>query len=422
LIQHLKSKGVEFLTTPKIIKNTCNNEWKDYGSCCSREKLSTLNKSHRNAVFQMLKDSSDKTSNMEIFSRLFMSIIRTSLLTIRRLINSSRTIAKEQKAELIDEITNIRKDYLEKLDETYKWISNNFRANLKSQRHCVRVIWSLRSSSVCYACSARASIFFTKGKLNMHENDCRNTINECSEAWLNLLNYITHVSEFHKQVVDISKLFNIDFSKFMASDPSSDVADWSKQINLANELLGCKDGLCSFESSKKICDAMISFEQPYYIERILNIIGKDSEGLVSFKSIEEQQAFINRIVQEFEQTPLEQLIKKILSIRKARLANTSNANAQNSDGRSLRKWKLNNRSSNEVPSPPPAVETPPTPQQQPQSVEAPTPVPAEQLQETTVNPLLCPVGGICVADKIVLSASECDLYAIRCTSPLFMFP
>jgi len=204
LINHLKSKGVEFLTTPKIIKNTCNNEWKDYGSCCSREKLSALNKSHRNAVLQMLKDSSDKTSNMEIFSRMFTTIIRTSLLTIRRLINRSKTIAKEQKAELKDEFFNIQKDYLKRIGETYQWIFDNHRTNLKSQRHCVKVISSLRSSSVCYACSARASIFFTRGKLNMHENDCRNTINECSEAWMNLLNYITHVSDFHKQVVSLS--------------------------------------------------------------------------------------------------------------------------------------------------------------------------------------------------------------------------
>jgi len=214
-------------------------------------------------------------------------------------------------------------------------------------------------------------------------------------------------------------LLDIDFSKFMASDPSSDVADWSKQINLANELLSCKDGLCSFESSKKICDAMISFEQPYYIERILNIIGKDSEGLVSFKSKEEREQFTKRIVDEFEQTPLDTLIEKILAVRKARLAKIANTNSQNSDGRRLRKWRAWNRSSNEVSSPPPA---PPAPQQQQQSLEAPTPSPAEQVQETTVNPLLCPVGGICVADKIVLSSSECDLYSIRCTSPLFMFP
>jgi len=415
LINYIKGKGVTFQKNPKFIQvSSCNEEWKKYGSCCSRDNLSTLVSSHRNAVLDMLKSASDKTSNMEIFSRWFTMIIRICLSTTKQRINGSKSINNKEKTELKDEITYIEKEYLRKLDETSNWISGNHQKNLRSQLHCVKTIASLRTSSICYACSARASIFFTGGKLNMHEDDCRNTISECSEAWLNLLDYITQVSSLHKQVVTISKMLNINFSKFMASSPSTDVADWSAQINLANELLGCRDGLCSFESSKKICDAMISYEQPYYIEKILDIIGKESEGTVSFKTKEEQEKFRQSIIQEFEQAPLEKIIESILENKKARLNQIIRQTSPGTDRTELQGFKPKPFKGGSF-NPPRRSNLFPQLTFDSTSVD-------NTLQQTLTNPLLCQSNEVCVADKVVLSVSECQLDTLRCTSSLFMFP
>lgn len=248
----------------------------------------------------------------------------------------------------------------------------------------------------------------------MHEDDCRNTISECSEAWLNLLDYITQVSSLHKQVVTISKMLNINFSKFMASSPSTDVADWSAQINLANELLGCRDGLCSFESSKKICDAMISYEQPYYIEKILDIIGKESEGTVSFKTKEEQEKFRQSIIQEFEQAPLEKIIESILENKKARLNQIIRQTSPGTDRTELQGFKPKPFKGGSF-NPPRRSNLFPQLTFDSTSVD-------NTLQQTLTNPLLCQSNEVCVADKVVLSVSECQLDTLRCTSSLFMFP
>jgi len=391
LIDYIKSKGVTFVDYAKYLDTqSCNSEWNFFGSCCNTVKLTTMVNKQTLLVSDIMKKATIRVSRLQSYTNHLLIAIKVSLQTISTKITNSGTITTEQKTELLDELGRISGKYVPKLEETNKSITENQAANLKSQDHCVQYINSLRSASVCYACSGRAPIFFTEGKLNMHENECRNSISKCSDAWLNLLMYINALATFQRHVVELSNLLNINFGKYMASDYYSDIGNLSTQTYLLSQLSGCRDGLCDFESSQKICDAMISYQQPYYLEKILGIIGNKTEEVVNTNS-EDQLAFRESVINMFEKESFDQLVARILAIRKERL------------------WHEGQVTAGDV---------------RPDSIEL---IPI--IADTPQDPLLldsklmpCQTTEVCDADKVVMTTSQCTLSTLLCTSPLYTFP
>lgn len=393
LINYIKSKGVTFVKYAKYLNiPSCNYEWNLYGSCCNTPQLTTMVKNHLSQVDLMLKKAAIKFSKFQLYSSRLTTITRVVLQRTKFKIANSTTIAKVQKTELQDELRRINSKYLPYIDDLFKSLNESKAANLKNQDYCVKLIASMRSSSVCYACSGRAPIFFTKGNLNLHENDCRGVISECSEAWLNLLQFTNIATSLKESVVELGKLLNINLMNYLASDASSAFDNLSSQRNLVGQLTGCYGGDCSLQTAQKICKPMISFKQPYYIERILNITGNSTEELEVIANQEAQPIFQQSVIDQFEKESFDLLVAKILEIRKQRL---------------LQEYLASQGGTVITNSVDPIVVTAPL---------------AQDNQQISSNLMGCQKSDICDADKVVLTTSQCSLSTIMCTSPSYTFP
>jgi len=189
-------------------------------------------KNHISQVDITLKKAAFKFSKFQFYSLRLTTITRVILQRTKFKIANSTTIAKGQKTELQDELGRINNNYLPYIEERFKSLTESKAANLKNQEYCVKLISSMRSSLVCYACSGRASKFFTRGNINLHEDDCRGTISECSEAWFNLLQFINIATSLKGSVVELGRLLNINLMNYLASDASSAFDNLSSQLYL----------------------------------------------------------------------------------------------------------------------------------------------------------------------------------------------
>jgi len=337
-----------------------------------------------NSVQTVLNKATTRLNKLQNYFSRVLTIFNIRIQTTKTRITNSTTITTVQKAELLDEIGVITAKHLPKFEETLKSLTNSKAAILTSQDHCLKFINSLRSSSVCYACSARASIFFTDGKLNMHENDCRSAIAECSDAWLSLANVFTMIVPFHLGAVDLGGILGITFTKFLASNPYDTFGHLVDEHGLMLKLTSCKSGDCSFEDSQEICDTMVSYQQPYYIEKALAFIGNNFDSVVCMNSTD-QLSFAQTVTNIFNNEPIDPLLAKIAAMRKARL---------NPYAIFMHSGELM-----------PILIAPP-----------------QDNQLLSSNFLYCQLDLVCVADKVVLTVSQCTLSTLLCTSPLFVFP
>ena len=143
---------------------------------------------------------------------------------------------------------------------------------MNQQSTCLNSIQQKRNAGICYACSGRAENYFTSGKLNIHETQCRGVISKCFSSWYYLLAFLERVNLFYKASTKLQRKLGVNFNKAMSSSPASDVLNWVSETKLMRKLIGCKKGLCDFKTAKEICEGFISFDKPIYLHQALKIV------------------------------------------------------------------------------------------------------------------------------------------------------
>jgi len=252
IIDYLKSEQVLFHSKPSYSSTKCDNEWKVHGGCCDVKSLEKFALKDGSRVENVLQKGSEQIQNMKKDSNWYMITFNVGLEILKYRVLGQQTLSSEIKQAVLAELENARLTHYGRLDEISTWIYYNAEATIVSQEKCLKKITTLRSNAGCYACSARAPIFFTDGKLNIHENECRATIAECSDAWMKILKLLTYVRNYYKEISTLRNSLKLELSEAMVKDASSVILDWTAQINLASELAGCKDGLCNFQTTKNI--------------------------------------------------------------------------------------------------------------------------------------------------------------------------
>ena len=412
LLDYVRSQGVEINAEPTFFYQGCQDEWKVHGGCCKREPLFKLAQSDYNKVYPILKSGYRQVGNMDKFTQWYRATVRAGIDKINDKIPLQLSVSKADRSAARDEIKYIKDSYLAEMKRVGEWITNNAVDTIKSQHVCMETIAHLRTSSLCYACSGRASMFFSDGRLNMHENECRATIKKCSDSWTKILDYISQVDKFYKIINSLKQLLDINYNDALFQNPSKVIMDWSTQINLAADLAQCKEGVCTFEKIRTICDSMISYEQPYYLEQVFNMIGKEIEpALNNNKEVVTQVS--NNAIKYFDSLDINKIIEKLLTIRKTRLAGKS--------GRKLllltKASALLSKVTTTIPQATSLWQSP----LQPALAAATSTV--QPLQEfPTVNPLLCFGASVCISEKVILSVDRCSLNCLMCTSESTSFP
>ena len=390
-----KKAGIEFLKEPIFTNEQCTGEWKLHGSCCTDEDVEHF------ANEQLRLEKKNLAEANGIIGRN-LKHIRTYLQTFEMFVVDAQksrkhidklSTKKRRKMNNIERQT-LRRKIAPKIIGLRKWLEANRARLVRNQKKCIKKLESTRINSVCYACSARAQVFFEKDNLRVNEETCRDIISQCSDSWLYLMSFLDKVNDVYSQVRVLEEKTGIRFSDSVKGSPASNILNWSDTNNFRKDLQSCKKGLCEFNKAKNICDNFVSIRKRFYLVNALTAV----------KSISKKG-------------------EKLANKAKRNPAKKGKKSAKNSPpsskGRKLVVGKPNRLAArDDKPSPPPSSK--------PAVVELKSLLEATQGTAVTAqlrdfNPLLCPRGKSCTVDKVILPVSRCGAYNVDCTKSTVFF-
>ena len=289
-----------------------------------------------------------------------------------------------------------------KLKELISWLNENKNLMVVDQTKCLNRLHEVRMSLVCYTCSARASLYFERDELRLHENTCRGLIAHCASSWNYLIEFLDRVNSFYKLVRKMEKRTGIRFKDAVKGSPASSILDWADKNNFRTLLKNCNDGQCQFENAKKICDNFVSITSPIYLKAALKVVGNMSR---------KSKRWRRRIKKKNHQ--LKKMLMKVAD--KDLYALSKDRDRKRREGRKLLLKRplaastlVRSKSLQAL-----------KPNQNPPSITATES--SGGTQSANFNPLLCPGSSICIADKVVLTVSKCTISGILCASPAIQF-
>lgn len=277
------------------------------------------------------------------------------------------------------------------------------RKKVSDQRKCLNKLLEVRSSSMCYACSSRGKYFFTKNMLNVNINQCRDVISECSHSWLYLLQFLDKVNYFLRESQSLQRIIGVDFEKALPSGRTTRVLNWAKEADMVGKLNRCKDGQCSFNTAKDICNAFLSYKRPVYLKEALRMmVAKDAKGETIDRSVS-RKSHIEKAVEYFGKLDLMR-IKQFIDRYWVRNAKS---------GRKLLfKPSSTQQSTTSATSRPAGTFT----QAATNVLSALATGTAAATQQVTTNPFVCNAGTVCSSEMVLLEVSQCTLRGIGCAS------
>jgi len=351
-------------------------------------------------------------------------LIRLSFNALRKRAAADKGLKSAEKSKIIAQLNEARLSYFKDIISMTKWIRDNTHKIIEDQATCLNTIAELRSNSACYACSGRAHVFFTKGMLNVNENECRETIAECSEAWTSMFTFIEQVSKVNQLIRSLRQALGVDFSSMMNKEATTILLDWSNQLALASNLASCQDGLCDFPIAKSICESLVSYDKPIYLEQVLNMVRND----ISSSDIElnrtVRQAMVAKASAYFRSMETKDFIDTLHRLNFFLSKRLTNPKGPNSKAPISPKPSAHHKGRKLLLKKPANAPAAPTPSAPAQPVLQPVIDAATNLlQNAITNPLLCGQSvAVCVAEKVVLAITDCTTGPIQCTTPSMCFP
>jgi len=392
--KHLQKHGVSWLSKADTSQNLCGTEWSQHGTCCDTKSLR--------------KYVSDEIASVDKIVEDAKSSVQATLQTLKEYRDQFSQIALSKSAAVPGEINLLpnqrQKIYNEnypKMNKIISWVEQHSSSVIAEQSACLNRFKKVRSGSVCYTCSARASVFFTKDELHLHEDVCRQLISDCRQGWTSIIEYLDQVNAFYKIIKEVDLLYNLKFAGSVKGSPANQLLDWADKSGIRKNLRQCSDSSCDFSTATNICNSFVSIEQPLYIVEALNNAKGVSSMIGSAKKV---------LIEVWNKS--KNLVGKIFSFfkGKSQSQNTSSGNSSDTDeGRKLIGKVVT------------AILKQLT--QAPAQVSTAVNVAAQPAQSTSaVNPLICPPNQVCVSDKLVMSSSACGSAGVKCASSDISFP
>ena len=183
-IAQLEKKGnVVLFDAPKITTDACAFEWGVYGSCCNQKSL----KKHVLKDVSTINDSVTKS----------MDFLKKYSKSIQRLFEEANNKKDELKGKEMKSVkkkiqkfaTAFLSSSLDKLQGTTNYILSD--AFEKQYRSCWSTMEQVRSSSVCFTCSGRSSVFFKGSKILINTQTCHDILSKCQATFSTLVDFFT---------------------------------------------------------------------------------------------------------------------------------------------------------------------------------------------------------------------------------------
>lgn len=427
IINYLKANKVKFFKDANFDSEKCGGEWENYGGCCDVNSLLRFSQIDKDNINKLHTSGKHQASKIKKYIYYYRVVIGVSFNALRKRASEDKGLTSAQKLKIISQLNEARLTYFKDIISTTKWIRGNTRKIMQNQRTCLNTIAELRSNSACYACSGRAHVFFTKGMLNVNENECRATIADCSGAWTGIFTLIWQISKFNIQVRSLRKALGVDFSSMMVKEATTVLLDWSNQLALATNLASCQDGLCDFPIAKSICESLLSYDKPIYLEQVLNMVRNDMSSSNVELNKQVRQAMVDKAVEYFNKMKTQDFID---TLHKLNFFIPSSINSKGQDSKhkpnphNAPKPSAHKKGRKLLLKKPPTPPAAPTPSAPVQPVLQPVIDAAVDLVQNTIqNPLLCAQSAaICVAEKVIQTITDCSSGLIQCTTPSLSFP
>lgn len=373
-IATLKAKGLVTYKTPVQNNKFCAAEWGNHGTCCEVKSLKKIvEEEHIKSIylgeFIAVEINQSITAMKHFLIRHGFRYRHYKFITF---FNKKNKNAKK------DETDKYIYGELTKMIKKYQKSKNNM---IKSQKKCLKKLHEVRSGSHCFTCSSRSNVFFDEYKrMRLHENTCREIVSGCTDAWLYLIELVDYMTKFREFILQVEKLYHIP-KAFRQPVPHLDgIASFLQETNVKASLQNCREGTCSFDSVKSVCDTFVSINGPVYLEVALKHFPKTSAFNLAKLNVNAKAAFLKAgsKIKGFFQNLFKKKGRK-LSAR----------------GRNLLLAKATTTT----------VKTASTTTATPTTTLSSTTTSTTQ-STTTTNPLLCSTS-VCTSDKVIVTASDC---------------
>lgn len=255
MLEKLRGAGVTIYALPKPNSQYCSDEWKPNGTCCDPLSAGAA-----------MKRKTDKNTQE----------VATMIREIESLPGALQ--AFQLKAELMMPYSS-RGQTRQKMQKVVDYINSNKRNIQNSQSGCMKRLNSVTRASTCNICSGQSQRFFNGKKILMRQEDCRDIIDDCEQAWrsvvhiLDLLDtYTTEVKKTYK-----GKLADEHFDSLQSMD---------KKHKLSQNFDKCpKMQQCDGETVSAICENLVSILTPSYAEFAANKIKKTKSKISALSKI-----------------------------------------------------------------------------------------------------------------------------------------
>jgi len=212
-IQYLKRSGVTFFAEPNYDSKSCGDEWSNYGSCCDANSLKNFYANQQTEMQLLIQSSINRVNGIRYVIYRQERIIQLAIVILRKRVTSMKDLNKDIRGKLVRLLSELRKSNSLATSFAQRWIHKYSAKMVYSQKSCLKKILDVRSDGLCYACSGRASSYFSSGRLNMHEDQCRGTISRCSGSWVYLLGFLNRVSLYYQASIRLQTKMGINFKK-----------------------------------------------------------------------------------------------------------------------------------------------------------------------------------------------------------------
>ena len=435
-IQYLKRSGVTFFSEPDYNNKSCGDEWSNYGSCCDANSLKNFYANQQYEMRQLIRRAIKRVYDIKTVIYRQERIIQLAIVILKKRVNGMEVLNKNIKRKLVHLLSELRRFNHIGTGRALKWIHKYSVKMVISQKSCLENILDVRSDGLCYACSGRASSYFSSGRLNMHEDQCRGTISRCSGSWVYLLGFLNRVSRFYQASIRLQAKMGINFNRAMSNSPATYILNWVKEANLLRKLVKCKKGYCDFKTAKEICEGFISFDKPVYLNQALRIvrsiisnIGK-TKGKVIKKKLRANKVVVTEKYYQLVRKDTKKALKYYKELDLKIILTSLSRFLPIQDRKELLSILKSTEENGRVlilsaKKTLPRVEKPQLAVIQPEATPAPqTTLNGDSTSTTRDSPLLCDAQQqVCETDKVVVSASVCSLMSgIFCTNPEIIFP
>lgn len=162
-IPMLQANGVTIYSSPQNNSQHCGNEWATYGTCCDPSTLTT----YATNAQQSLAASANSVKSL-------VGKINTVLTSIGNAVNPIYTRLSGN-TSLYDVLTQFYN-----FTASINTLSAQTNETIQS---CLNTMTSIRSASLCGACSGRSARYFSNGKAMVSQSDCLAVTKTCQPLW-----------------------------------------------------------------------------------------------------------------------------------------------------------------------------------------------------------------------------------------------